>query len=283
MDNFLLPLSLLTFPEIDPVIFSIGPFDVRWYGLAYVAGILLGWAYARELQKRSHLWPNNQQAMKMIDLDDFVLWAAIGIVAGGRIGYILFYDFASILENPARIIEVWNGGMSFHGGVLGTVVAMMLFAYLRKFSVWSLFDIVCAAAPVGIFFGRIANFINGELWGRLSAAPWAFVFPEGGPFPRHPSQLYEALLEGIVLFLILMVLCLVFKKLKQPGFIAGAFIFGYGCARIFVEFFREPDAHIGFLFGGWFTMGMLLSIPLLAIGVWGMLTASSREKMIKSE
>lgn len=278
MDYILQPLALLPFPNIDPVIISIGPFDVRWYGLAYVTGILLGWYYARLLLVRHNLWPNNSEPMKMIDLDDFILWAAIGIVIGGRLGYILFYDFAAIFENPVRIIEVWNGGMSFHGGVLGTTAAMILFAYLRKFGTWSLFDIVCAAAPIGIFFGRIANFINGELWGRLSAAPWAFVFPEGGPFPRHPSQLYEALLEGVLLFAVLALLCIKFKLLKKPGFIAGAFIAGYGMSRIFVEFFREPDAHIGFLYGGWLTMGMLLSLPLLAVGLWGMLTASSRGK-----
>lgn len=276
MEYLLQPLTLLTFPSIDPVIISIGPFDVRWYGLAYVVGILLGWWFARTLLERQNLWPQNTQPMKMIDLDDFILWAAIAIVAGGRIGYILFYDFNAILENPGRIIEVWNGGMSFHGGVAGTLIAMLLFAKLRKIYIWSLFDLICAAAPIGIFFGRIANFINGELWGRLSPSPWAMIFPGGGPFPRHPSQLYEAALEGVLLFGILAVMALMFKALKRPGLIAGTFVAGYACARIFVEFFREPDAHLGFLYGGWLTMGMLLSLPLLAVGLWGMLTASSR-------
>lgn len=276
MEYLLQPLTLLTFPSIDPVIISIGPFDVRWYGLAYVVGILLGWWFARTLLERQNLWPQNTQPMKMIDLDDFILWAAIAIVAGGRIGYILFYDFNAILENPGRIIEVWNGGMSFHGGVAGTLIAMLLFAKLRKIYIWSLFDLICAAAPIGIFFGRIANFINGELWGRLSPSPWAMIFPGGGPFPRHPSQLYEAALEGMLLFGILAIMALMFKALKRPGLIAGTFVAGYACARIFVEFFREPDAHLGFLYGGWLTMGMLLSLPLLAVGLWGMLTASSR-------
>ncbi len=276
MEYLLQPLALLTFPSIDPVIISIGPFDVRWYGLAYVVGILLGWWFARTLLERQNLWPQNTQPMKMIDLDDFILWAAIAIVAGGRIGYILFYDFNAILENPGRIIEVWNGGMSFHGGVAGTLIAMLLFAKLRKIYIWSLFDLICAAAPIGIFFGRIANFINGELWGRLSPSPWAMIFPGGGPFPRHPSQLYEAALEGVLLFGILAIMALMFKALKRPGLIAGTFVAGYACARIFVEFFREPDAHLGFLYGGWLTMGMLLSLPLLAVGLWGMLTASSR-------
>jgi phosphatidylglycerol:prolipoprotein diacylglycerol transferase len=276
LEYLLQPLALLTFPSIDPVIISIGPFDVRWYGLAYVVGILLGWWFARTLLERQNLWPNNTPPMKMIDLDDFILWAAIAIVAGGRIGYILFYDFNAVLENPGRIIEVWNGGMSFHGGVAGTLIAMLLFAKIRKIYIWNLFDLICAAAPIGIFFVRIANFINGELWGRLTPAPWAMIFPGGGPFPRHPSQLYEAALEGILLFIILAIMALMFKALKRPGLIAGTFVAFYACARIVVEFFREPDAHLGFLYGGWLTMGMLLSLPLLAVGLWGMLTASSR-------
>lgn len=273
MDLIYLYGSLLTFPNLDPVIFSIGPIDVRWYGLSYVLGILLGWYYAKYLISKTALWPQDKAPLTQKDIDDFVLWAAIGIVAGGRLGYILFYDFAAVSNDPMRIFQVWNGGMSFHGGLVGTCIAMILFAYARQIKVWNLFDITCAVAPIGLFFGRIANFINGELWGKLTNVPWAFIFPSGGPFQRHPSQLYEAALEGLVLLLILMLLVFRFKFLKMPGLIAGAFLIGYAMARIFVEFFREPDAHIGYLFGGWLTMGMLLSAPLLAIGVAAMLRA----------
>lgn len=273
MDIVLLYGSLLPFPNLDPIIFSIGPIDVRWYGLSYVLGILLGWYYAKFLITKNALWSGDKAPMTQKDIDDFVLWAAIGIVAGGRLGYILFYDFAAVLHNPTRVFEIWNGGMSFHGGLVGTLIAMILFARTRQIRVWNLFDITCAAAPIGLLFGRIANFINGELWGKLTGVPWAFVFPNGGPFPRHPSQLYEAALEGLILFIILTILVLRFKSFKMPGLIAGTFLIGYALARIFVEFFREPDAHIGYLLGGWFTMGMLLSLPLLAVGVAAVLRA----------
>lgn len=273
MDITYLYGSLLTFPNLDPVIFSIGPIDVRWYGLSYVLGILLGWYYAKYLINRTELWPNGKAPMTQKDIDDFVFWAAIGIVVGGRLGYILFYDFAAVLYNPMRMFEVWNGGMSFHGGLIGTLIAMILFARVKQIKVWNLFDITCAVTPIGLFFGRIANFINGELWGKLTDAPWAFIFPTGGPFPRHPSQLYEAALEGLVLLLILMLFVFRLKLLKMPGLIAGTFLVVYALARIFVEFFREPDAHIGYLFSGWLTMGMLLSAPLLAVGVAAMLRA----------
>lgn len=269
-------LSLMSFPNIDPVIFAIGPVQVRWYGLAYVVGILLGWRYARRLAANDRLWPGGKSPVTPLQLDDFLLWATIGIVAGGRIGYILFYDFAAVAANPLRAFEIWNGGMSFHGGVLGTLLAMILFARKHAIPLFSLFDIVCAVVPVGIFFGRIANFINSELWGRLTDVPWAFVFPTGGPFPRHPTQLYEAALEGLLLLAVLAVLIYRAGALKSPGVIAGCFFAGYALSRILVEFFREPDAHIGYLFGGWLTMGMLLSTPMFLIGLWAMLTARSR-------
>ncbi|WP_099864536.1 prolipoprotein diacylglyceryl transferase [Pararhizobium haloflavum] len=273
MDYLLTPLAVLPFPEIDPVIVSIGPLAVHWYGAAYVVGILLGWAYARRLVGNAALWPGDRQPMTVAELDDFLLWAALGIVAGGRIGYVLFYDLGSFLANPLSIFAVWNGGMSFHGGLLGTTLAIVLFARKRGINAWSLLDTIAAVAPIGLFFGRIANFINSELWGRPSDAPWAFVFPTGGPMPRHPSQLYEAALEGLVLLAVLAVLIFGLAKLKTPRFVAGAFICGYGISRIIVEFFREPDAHIGYLAGGWLTMGMLLSLPMLIIGAWAMATA----------
>ena len=263
----------MPFPEIDPVLISIGPLQIHWYGLAYVAGILIGWQYARRLARNTALWRNGAPAVTETQLDDFLLWVAAGIVGGGRIGYILFYDLQSVIANPLRALEIWNGGMSFHGGLIGTMIAMILFAKRNRIAVWSLFDIVAAVVPIGLFFGRIANFINAELWGRLSSAPWAVIFPTGGPFARHPSQLYEAALEGLVLLTVLAVMIYYRHALKTPGLVCGVFVTGDGLARIFVEFFREPDAQLGYLFGGWLTMGMLLSVPMVLIGLWAILRA----------
>jgi phosphatidylglycerol---prolipoprotein diacylglyceryl transferase len=267
-------LAILPFPNIDPVAFSIGPLAVHWYGLAYVAGIMIGWFYARKLVDTPTLWKGDAAPMTRTHLDDFLVWIAVGIVVGGRTGYVLFYDLPVMLENPIRIIQIWNGGMSFHGGLLGAIVAMILFARRNSIPVWSMFDIIAAVVPIGLFFGRIANFVNGELWGRPSSAPWAIIFPTGGPFPRHPSQLYEAALEGIVVLLVLAALIFSIKAFKKPGLIAGIFVMGYGLSRIFVEFFREPDAQLGYLLGtGWLTMGMVLSIPMVLIGLWAALRA----------
>ncbi len=273
METLATRLAILPFPEIDPVIVQIGPLAIHWYGLAYVAGILLGWFYARRLAMNTALWRDDKPAITLQQLDDFLLWAAGGIVLGGRIGYILFYDLGSVLANPIRALEIWNGGMSFHGGFLGTTLAMILFARKNKIAIWSLFDIVAAVVPIGLFFGRIANFINGELWGRLSSMPWAIVFPTGGPFARHPSQLYEAALEGIVLLAVLAWFIYHRHALKSPGLVTGIFVLGYGLSRIFVEFFREPDAQIGYLVGGWLTMGMLLSLPMALAGIWAIARA----------
>ena len=272
--ELLLPLAALTFPDIDPVVVQIGPLAVHWYGLGYVVGILFSWWYARRIVGNDRLWPTGGSPIKPVDIDDFLLWAAAGVVLGGRIGYILFYDLARYLDNLGAIFAVWQGGMSFHGGLTGVTVAMILFARRRGFSPWSLFDVVAATAPVGFGLVRLTNFINSELWGRPTDVPWAFIFPTGGPEPRHPSQLYEALLEGLVLFVFLRILTHTLFKLKQPGFVAGAMITGYGAARIFVEFFREPDAHIGYLAGNWLTMGMILSLPMVLIGIWAMARAT---------
>lgn len=270
----LLPASALAFPNIDPVIFSIGPLAVHWYGLGYVVGIMFAWWYGKKLLRSHRLWAHNQPPMAPEALDDFVIWAALGVVLGGRIGYVLFYNFSYYLSNPLAIPAVWDGGMSFHGGILGTTIAMILFARSRGIKVWSMFDVVAAGVPVGLGVVRIANFINSELWGRVSDAPWAVYFPNGGPLPRHPSQLYEAFLEGLVLFFVLLLLVWVGRKLKKPGFIAGAFVTGYGLSRIAVEFFREPDAQLGYLVGGWLTMGMVLSVPMVLIGLWAMWRAN---------
>jgi phosphatidylglycerol:prolipoprotein diacylglycerol transferase len=266
--------ALMPFPNIDPVAFAIGPLAIHWYGLAYVAGIMLGWFYARRLAANGSLWRDGQSPITAAQLDDFLVWVAAGIVLGGRIGYILFYDMAAVAANPIRAIEIWNGGMSFHGGFIGATIAMIIFARRNTIPVWSMFDTVAAVVPFGLFFGRIANFINGELWGRLSSAPWAVVFPTGGPFSRHPSQLYEAGLEGTVLVLVLALLIFRFKALKVAGTIAGTFVVGYALCRIFVEFFREPDAQLGYLLGtNWLTMGMVLSLPMIAAGLWAIVRA----------
>ncbi|MEM1040694.1 MAG: prolipoprotein diacylglyceryl transferase [Pseudomonadota bacterium] len=276
-------LSALTFPAIDPVLIQIGPLAVHWYGLAYVVGILLGWWFAKRVVATPRYWlargetgATNPSPIRPLELDDFLTWAVIGIIAGGRLGYVLFYNLPFYASNPLQIFAVWDGGMSFHGGALGAILAMVLFARAQGFSPYSLLDVIAAASCFGLFFGRLANFINSELWGRTTDVPWAFVFPNGGPLPRHPSQLYEAALEGLLLFIVLFVLISAFRKLRTPGFVGGAWVFGYGASRIIVEFFREPDAHIGYLAGGWLTMGMVLSLPMLAIGAWGMWSSGNR-------
>ena len=261
-----MPISVLPFPAIDPVLVSIGPFAVRWYALAYICGILLGWLYARTIIANQRLW-GGPAPFTATDFDDFVLWVTLGIILGGRAGYVLFYNFDFFIAHPLEILQVWKGGMSFHGGFLGCVLAVVLFGLKRKISILSLGDITCAVAPIGLFFGRLANFVNGELWGRPTDVPWAMVFPspEAGPWPRHPSQLYEAALEGLVLFCVLAVLVRA-GALKRPGLVLGAFATGYAVARSVCELFREPDAQLGFLWGG-MTMGMLLSVPLLIAGI----------------
>jgi phosphatidylglycerol:prolipoprotein diacylglycerol transferase len=268
-----LPLAALPFPNIDPVIVQIGPLAIHWYGVAYIVGILFAWWYGRRLVTNARLWPNGELPMRPVDLDDFILWAAVGVVLGGRIGYVLFYDLGRYLANPFDIVALWQGGMSFHGGFVGCTLAMIFFARSRGIRVWTMFDVVAAGVPVGLGLVRLTNFINSELWGRLTNVPWAFEFPNGGPFTRHPSQLYEAALEGLVLLIVLRILTHAFLKLKTPGFVAGAFVAGYGLSRIFVEFFREPDAQLGYLLGGWLTMGMVLSVPMVLVGAWAMARA----------
>lgn len=253
------------FPNIDPVAFALGPIQIRWYALAYLAGFLLGWRYCLYLTGVS-AGAEGQRRPNREDIDDFLPWVILGVILGGRIGYVLFYQFDLYAQHPLEAFKIWHGGMSFHGGALGVIAALIIYPFIRKFSHLRLADMVCACVPIGLFFGRIANFINGELFGRITNAPFGMVFPGGGPFPRHPSQLYEAALEGAVLFVILSVLIHVKAVRERPGIVSGAFLFGYGSFRIFVERFREPDVQLGLLFDH-FSMGQLLSAPMMLAGV----------------
>ena len=266
----------ITFPAIDPVAISIGPLAIRWYALAYISGIVLGWIYARGLIRNEKLW-GGPAPIAPVQLDDFILWVTLGIILGGRLGYVL-YNAAFFIQHPAAILKLWEGGMSFHGGFLGCVAAVMLFALKNNISILSLGDITTAVAPIGILLGRLANFIKGELWGREADAsvPWRMVFPDD-PLQlfRHPSQLYEAALEGVLLFAILAVMVRM-GALKRPGLILGSFIAIYALARITSEFFREPDPQLGFLWGG-LTMGMLLSVPMIIVGAILIMMAWRRE------
>jgi phosphatidylglycerol:prolipoprotein diacylglycerol transferase len=274
-----MPFLAIAFPTFNPIAISIGPFAIRWYALAYICGIILGWIYARTIVKNEKLW-GGPAPITLLQLDDFILWVTVGIILGGRTGYVLFYNFPFFLQNPAEIFELWKGGMSFHGGFMGCVIAVIWFARKNDVPILSLGDITTAVGPIGLFLGRIANFINGELWGRAADPdlPWAMVFPTGGPIPRHPSQLYEATLEGIVLFTVLAILVRM-GALKRPGLILGSFIMLYGLARITGECFREPDPQLGFLWGG-LTMGMLLSIPMVIVGAI-MVSMAWRDKFPK--
>jgi len=257
------------FPNFDPVIFHIGPLAIRWYALAYVAGILLGWRYAVGLVRNTRLWGGQTPVANGEQIDDLILWITLGVIVGGRIGYILFYAPNLIWSDPLEIFQVWKGGMSFHGGFIGVVTAVILFALGNRIDMFKLGDIVAPAVPIGLFFGRIANFINGELWGRQTTAPWGVVFPEpAGPWQRHPSQLYEAALEGIVLFLILRFATHRLLWLQRRGAVCGLFMAGYGLFRISLESVREPDAQMLPFLRDVITMGTLLSIPMLLVGLW---------------
>jgi phosphatidylglycerol---prolipoprotein diacylglyceryl transferase len=255
-------LMAMQHPQFNPVAFSIWIFDVRWYALAYISGLILAWLYCRWMSK---LPPRR---LKPVDFDDFLLWATLGVVLGGRLGYVLFYKPDYYLENLSEVFFIWRGGMSFHGGLLGVLAAIGLFARSRGVSYFTLSDIVGAATPIGLCLGRIANFINGELYGRTTDSttlPWAMVFPQGGPIPRHPSQIYEALLEGVLLFIVLFVMVRR-GALERTGLISGIFMIGYGVTRIVAEFFRAPDDFLQFVLPGT-TMGQVLSFPMVVVGI----------------
>tara|TARA_Y100000813_G_scaffold89197_1_gene63330 strand:- start:147 stop:941 length:795 start_codon:yes stop_codon:yes gene_type:complete len=251
----------LAFPAIDPIAVEIGPVAIRWYSLAYIAGLILGWRYMLRLADQS------PAGIARLAVDDFLVWATLGVVLGGRLGFVLFYKPAFYLENPLHILTLWQGGMSFHGGLLGVCVATILFCRKRDISLFHFADMLGCAAPIGLFFGRLANFVNGELFGRAADVPWAMVFPHGGPIARHPSQLYEAALEGVLLFIVMALLWRRPGLRARGGLLAGIFFIGYGLARTTAEFFREPDAYLGFLFQG-ATMGQLLCLPMIAFGLW---------------
>jgi phosphatidylglycerol:prolipoprotein diacylglycerol transferase len=273
-----MPYLVIPFPQIDPVLVQLGPLAIRWYALAYISGILLGWAYARAIIRSPKLW-GGPAPITLVDLDDFILWVTLGIILGGRIGYVLFYKLPFFTAHPLEIFKLWSGGMSFHGGFIGCVLAVMLFALRRKLPMLSLGDITCAVGPIGLFLGRLANFVNGELWGRPTDVPWAMIFPHGGPLARHPSQLYEAALEGLLLSIILALLIRM-GALKRPGLIIGCFAVGYAIVRTISEFFREPDVQLGFLWHGT-TMGMLLSVPLFLAGL-GFIAYAVRHPPLRS-
>lgn len=257
----------LAFPDISPTLVEVGPVAIRWYSLAYIVGILAAWWYVAKLLPRTEALTGSP-AMSRKQLEDVVVWAILGVVLGGRLGYVLFYQPQYYLHHPAEILSVWQGGMSFHGGFLGVVVATWWFCKRHGLRFFRVIDVFACATPIGLGLGRIANFINGELYGRPSDMPWAVEFPAGGYLARHPSQLYEAVLEGLVLFAMMAYLAWRTRSLALPRVMSGVFLIGYGLSRILVEFFREPDAQLGYLLGGWLTMGMVLSLPMVALGVW---------------
>ena len=256
-------LASLPYPDIDPVLARPFGFPIRWYSLAYLGGLILGWLWMRRMAPRIGT-PITRQA-----IDDFLFWATLGVILGGRLGYVIFYKPGTYMADPMEILRLWDGGMSFHGGLIGTTLAILWFCRSRWIPLMRFADLVSLAVPIGLFFGRIANFINGELWGRPGDVPWAMVFPRDPlGVPRHPSQLYEAALEGIVLFLILNLVATHHDLARRrPGVVVGLFCAGYGVARFMVEFFREPDAYLG-LIGGVISMGQILSLPLILFGAW---------------
>ncbi|MCG8531860.1 MAG: prolipoprotein diacylglyceryl transferase [Desulfovibrionales bacterium] len=250
---------MLQYPIIDPTVFSIGPINVHWYGLMYLFGFLTAWLLGRYRASK----PTNRWNGEMVD--DLITFCVLGVVLGGRLGYVLFYDLPFYLKHPFEIAAIWNGGMSFHGGLLGVLVCFWLFAKKYTLGFFEIGDFIAPMVPPGLFFGRIGNFINGELWGRTTLAPTGMVFPGAGAYPRHPSQLYEAALEGLLLFLILWIFS---SKRRPTRAVSGCFLLFYGMFRFFIEFFREPDAQLGFLAFGWLTMGMLLCVPMILFGCY---------------
>ena len=264
-------LPVLIFPQFDPVLVHLGPLAIRWYALAYIVSLVIGWRVMRRLVAWTPV------AATPLEVDDFLTWATLGVVLGGRLGYVLFYQPSLYFSHPAATLELWHGGMSFHGGALGVIFALLLFTWRRRIALLPFADRLCTVVPIGLGFGRVANFINGELWGRPAppSLPWAMIFPDVDNIPRHPSELYEALLEGVLLFSIMLALAWRRSVRMRPGFLSGAFLAGYAVMRTTAELFRQPDAFIGFLPFG-VTMGQVLSLPMLAAGLGLMLYARVR-------
>lgn len=260
-------LALLTYPNIDPVAIEFGPISIKWYGLAYMAGLLLGWQYIRRLVSTPRLWHAGIAPIDVNRVDDLLLFITVGVILGGRLGQVLLYDPEYYFSHPSEILAVWKGGMSFHGALVASGLLILLFARHYKVAARSIMDLCCAAVPIGIFFGRIANFINSEHWGRPTEAAIGMVFPNGGAVPRHPSQLYEAALEGLVMFVIIRIATHYLLALKKPGLVTGIWLTWYALARGFCEIFREPEPdHI--LNIGPFTAGQVYCLPMLLIGLY---------------
>ena len=250
--------------NFDPVLIDLYIFEVRWYSLAYIFGILIGWIYAKKIIK--HLKTNsNLSYLEIKDFDDFIPYLVIGIILGGRLGYVLIYNFDYYIKNLHEIFYVWQGGMSFHGGLIGIIITTIIFSKIKRINFLNFTDIIACATPIGLFLGRIANFINGELFGKISTLPWAVVFPNGGDISRHPSQIYEAFLEGIILFILINILALKKQLLLKTGYVSGLFLIFYSIARIIGESFREPDKHLGYFFN-YFSMGVMLSFATFLAG-----------------
>ena len=251
--------------NFNPVLVDLGIFEIRWYSIAYILGIIIGWIYADKIIKKTEQNKYNFEAIKKSDFDDLLIYLVIGIILGGRLGYIIFYNLDYYSQNFLEIFKIWQGGMSFHGGLLGIIVAIYIFTKNKNTSFFKFTDIVACVSPIGIFLGRIANFINGELFGKISTLPWAVIFPNGGDIARHPSQIYEAILEGVILFILINFLALKKHLIIKSGYISSFFLISYSILRIFAENFREPDQHLGHLFN-YFSMGTLLSFFTLIAG-----------------
>jgi len=264
---------MLAYPLIDPIALSLGPIQIRWYGIMYLLAFGTAWLLARYRASR----PNSNWTYAQID--DLLIMVMIGVILGGRLGHVLFYDFERYISNPLQILQIWKGGMSFHGGLLGVLFSFWLYGKKNGRSFLEISDFVAPLVPLGILWGRLGNFINGELWGKTSELPWAMIFPYAGNLPRHPSQLYEAFFEGLVLF----ILVWTFSNIKRPiGAVSGLFALGYGIFRFAIEFVREPDIQLGYLAFGWLTMGQILCIPLIAIGIWLLLFNKSLQEPLNN-
>tara|TARA_B110000438_G_scaffold269818_1_gene286486 strand:- start:7 stop:807 length:801 start_codon:yes stop_codon:yes gene_type:complete len=262
--------------NFDPVLIDFGFLQIRWYSIAYILGIVLGWLYALKLIKINKKKNYNYQGFEEKTLDDFIVYLILGVIVGGRLGYVIFYNFPYYFNHPYEIIKIWQGGMSFHGGLFGVIAAIFIFSMIKKVSFFKVSDIISCVAPIGLFFGRIANFINGELYGKVSSVPWSVVFPAGGNFSRHPSQIYEAILEGVVLFLIINFFAYKKAQINKHGYTSALFLIYYSLFRIFSELFREADNQIGYFFNH-FSMGTLLSLITLFLGFVIMLKITKNE------